>query len=802
MRPYPWSSERKRFNDQQNLSKALRRIVGTPLLIVGTLLCPPTILVLLWSYAGFRRTNDSWWKRGGIAAAVGVLLCVTTFRFRDWAAAWNVALKSFGTMATTEPGPSVMYALWLGLGPALVCVGVASVIADFYVEYHAMRFLYPTRKTWTARIRARINTTRLRTGRKIAAGFIPFGLIAGDPIPWRTRRYGRIVERPMANLGHGCIAGTNGSGKTVAAMNMAHHVVTAGAAVFYLDFKASLTTQQTLRAIAEERGVPFLSFDLGIKSSETTWYDPLNWDGKPSEKASLLIESFSFSSTGGAEFFKGVAEQWLPLQLEVMDAVGVRDGESKFDFLVATCNPSGLRERISHLSGGTDGQRAQVQAWKERMGDTKAEHLTSLRNNLVKVVNSAGHRLRPDVPGDAPLSFEQAAADGAIVYFGIGVSDTTALKTLGSLAIRDITTLSAKRQRTPDLKTLRPVVTLCDEASRLAERAVVMNELFATAREAAIWIWPITQSLSSYPEAVVREIRTNAWTWVVYRLQDPDTAAMVTSSLGEIPVETEMVETNVTHHFLRAAETTGSGESRVTLARRAHLPADEVLKTPDRYCYVWFTGNWSRATRRKVRNRRIKGDEIAFDAPLVRTVALDIVLDPPKPQQHGRTIAEMMPSAEDFFTPTPPEEASPVPAVPGTPGGQWTDPGTPPAPQRQQPAPQPRPSTPPPQQQPAPQSAPVRASGTPTMWDPSARPEIDDSLPLAERRARRKAARAGTPFPEQQQPSTNTAPQPGGGDGQAPVEQDRAAGPGGGRVPPTPPAGHDGSGDSSLGQWG
>lgn len=650
MRPYPWTNERKRFTDQQRFGALLRRIFGWPLTGLAFVLNPASIVVPVWSLAGFRRTNDSWWKRGLLAVLAGGLIAAATFRPGTWLAAWQVALESFGNRATVPTREAILHAFALGLGPALILAGVSALCWAFYSEYHSMRFLYRTRPTWTMRIRKQINSRTIRSGKSPAKGYVPFGIIVDDPIPWRTNRYGRVVQRPMADFGHGCICGTNGSGKTIGGLNIAYHTSACSAAVFYLDFKASLKTQKALRAIAEERGVPFHSFDLGIGSTETTWYDPLGWGGKPSEMASLLLDSFTFQSSGAAEFYRGVAEQWLPLQLEVMEAVGRIGTESKFDFLLATSTPSGLAERMNGWRSGTDAQRALVAQWRERMEGTKADHLTALRNNLAKVVNSAGPRLRPDVEGDPPMSFAEAARTGGIVYFAMSVADSTVLKTLGSLAIRDITTLSAERQRVENLRDLRPVVVLVDEASRLAERASVMVDLFATAREALIWLWPITQSLSSYPDVVQREIRTNALTWVVYRLQDPGTAEQVTRSLGTIATESEVTEQEVTHHFLRASETQGSGDSRVTLGERQHLPADAVLKTPNRYCYVWFTGNWSRATKEKARSRRVRHDHVAFDAPLTLTVGLDLVTNPPEPKERAREFADMVTAPDDLYS--------------------------------------------------------------------------------------------------------------------------------------------------------
>lgn len=677
MRPYPWKYERRRFTDQLKYGKALRKVVGFPASVLGFLLCPPTILVQAWSYVGFRRLNDSWRKRGLIAMAVGAVIAWGTFRVPEWLHAWRVALESFGERATAEPQGAVLHAMMLGLGPGLILAGLAALCGNYYTEFHAQRFLYRTRPTWSMRLRKRINTRRLRRGAGAAKGWVPFGLIVDDPIPWRTKRYGRVVQRPISNFGHGCICGTNGSGKTIGALNLAYHVADCNAAVFYLDFKASLKTQKALRAVADRLGVPFYSFDLGIGSDDHTWYDPLGWDGTPSEKASMLMDSFTFQNSGGAEFYRGVAEQWLPLQLEIMDAVGRQRGESKFDFLYVTSTPSGLRERIEHYRSGTDMQRGQYAVWKERIDGVKADHLAALRNNLAKVVNSAGARLRPAEAGAAPLSFAQVARDGGIVYFGMSVSDSTVLKTLGSLAIRDVTTLSAERQRSREPGAMRPVVMLVDEASRLAERGSVMTDLFATAREALIWLWPITQSLSSYPDDVQREIKTNAQTWVVYRLQDDVTAAEVTRTLGVIAVETETTEQSVTHHFLRSSETEGSGESRVTLGERQHLPADAVLKTPNRLAYVWFTGTHDRATREPLRNRRVKHDDIAFDAPLTLTVGADVVTDPPEPKERERQFNEMVPTPDTFAdggnsTPAQPDVPAPAPVPASTPQPQRT----------------------------------------------------------------------------------------------------------------------------------
>ncbi len=652
MRPYPWST-RKRFMDRRRFGHVLHTM-ATVLTWAGALLCAPTLLARAWAHFGFDRTNDLWWKRGlGLVVAGLVAVAVTGFGFYnlgDWLMAWYDALASLGPAVEADPVPLFVAAVLMGAPAALILMGLAALMSSYDYEYSAERWRERTRPTWRMRARRRKNTMALRHAAvaPAVAGWIRLGVICDDLIPWRTPRYGMVVERPLKGLGHGVIVGASDTGKTVTAIAVAHYSLAGAAGVAYVDFKASRKTQKALRASASAAGVPFYSFDLGLRSGEDTWYDPLAWDGKPNEKASLLMDAFDFASGGGADHYKPIASNWLTLQFEVLALVGLgrqpaprgRDPQSMpleghFDYLLATATPAGLLARIAHLreaEEGTTEHNAYVQI-HARAGAVKAQDLTSLRNNILSVVNAAGARLRPSIDGAKRLSFAQVAKDGGLAYVGLSATtDTTALKVIGSLALRDMTALAGQRMRAHDLSALRPLVVLVDEASRLGDRAVVMDDLFAQAREGSVWLWNITQSLAPYPSGTRTEMGTNASTFVVYRVQDPETATEIAKQLGTMPTVTEMVEEDVKHRFLQAHSLGDDGDARITHGRGPYMRPDTLQSLPNHHAHIWFTGTQNRPTRKAWRSRRVtKRDEIQGDAPLVAAGALDLAINPPEP---------------------------------------------------------------------------------------------------------------------------------------------------------------------------
>lgn len=651
MKPYPWNG-RKRFEDRRFYANSLKKI-GTLFAIIATILSLGTSWIVSFILRqGYDTKNDSWWKRGLMMSGFGAVLMALGMAGvpylgspMDFGRSFLDLLYSFGDKATMEPRTALINMLGAGVPIAFVLHGLANIIECYWFEYHGERYLLRSVPTRAMKRRAKANASGLRSAKNSGDGWLRYGILVDDPIPWRTPRYGMICERPIEKLGHGIILGGNGTGKTVCALSMAHQAAASDAAVLYADYKASLETYKSMRAAAQAAGVPFYSFDLGINSGERTWYDPLAWKGSPSEKASMLVTSFNFSETGDSSFYKNVAEQWLTLQFEVMAHVGIYEGESQFDFLLDTASPAGLSERIAAMKSGSDADRDLFSQWKQTMASVEAKHLASLRANLSNVVNAGGERLRPQ--GDSPaISLKQIAEQGGVCYIGLSPStNDVALKIIGSLVLRDLGVLASERMRVANKKGLRQFLALVDEASRMGPRAVVMDNLFAMAREGQIHLWPITQSFSTWPASTKTEMTTNASSRIIFRVQDPKTAEEISTSLGKIPAMTEMSEEKVEHRMMRGETSSMEGESRLTLGRDLmvdpdHLGSPNTL--PNEHAYIWFSGSRQFPTRRRWRSRRVRKDDIGHDAPLVRIIVADDVVNPPEEALRGRAFDDIV----------------------------------------------------------------------------------------------------------------------------------------------------------------
>lgn len=449
MNPYPWNGI-ERFGDEVAISEAITGLPATIASSVATLLSPPAWLWRGYTRQGFQRYNDSWWRRGLIIITVGLIL---TALMRAPAHMWeaiNDLLLSLGDKRKKgiTPGDAAGRFLLFGFGPATTLHGLAALAHSYEYEYASQRFLGPVRPGWRIKARRRRNTARLATGHAPHNGWIPFGIIGDDHIPWRTPRIGMVVERPITSFGHGIVLGATGTGKTVFAENAAYYFLTAGGAVVYIDCKASKATHDAMRAVAAAAGVPFQAFDLGIGAGDATRYDPLAWRGTPAEKSAMLMSSFRFADSGNAVFYANAAEAWLPLQFEVLDAVGLAPGEGVFDFLAATATPTGLRGRGEPWrDDGDPAHAAAYQRWTQRTHGVQQDHLTGLRNNLERVINGTGDRLRPSTDPNTPtVSIRDTVAHRGVLYIGLSAAtDKTTLETVGSLAIRDLATFSGER---------------------------------------------------------------------------------------------------------------------------------------------------------------------------------------------------------------------------------------------------------------------------------------------------------------------------------------------------------------------
>ena len=648
MKVYPW----KRAENQGDRKMIMRIMTSTAVVfrIVGGLLSLGVAsLVGLLVVRRFAQRNDSWVKRGALMTVIGLLIFIILGGPAAWAGALNDALLSFGNKAETSPASGLFGFLIRSIAFGFFFQGFAVMMASYVYEVTGSRYLDRVTPTRTMKRRFKKNEEALVENDKPEAESLSFGLIVDDPIPWRTARYGMICARPVENMGHGVIVGSTGTGKTVTALSIAYQSAVLDSAVLYIDFKASLRTLNALKQAAAKAGKPFYSFDLGTGSTENSWFDPLDWEGTSSEKASMIVNSLQFPEDGSAVYYRGVATEWLIFQFDVLNEVGLYAGESSFDFLYETTNPAKIRDRIAPLRNGDERQRNLYTAFSERADAGSMKDLTGLRQNLAIVVNAGGDRLRPQ-SGAPAILMSRAVEEGAIVYFGLSPStDLVALKTIGSLILRNLGVLSGSRMREADLGKLRPVITLVDEASRLQDRAIVLDNVLATAREAEIFLWMITQSFSTWPKSTIVEMTTNVWTYIVFRIQDTETAETLVSTLEDVPILDEMQEDRVKHKAFQGDVRERSGDGRTTLTQGPFLSDAPmgITSMEPLHAYIWFTGSWTRATVEEWSPKRLKKpDTIRNDAPLVRIVFMNYETEE-EPIQ-GTTFSELVTSPDQI----------------------------------------------------------------------------------------------------------------------------------------------------------
>lgn len=648
MRVYPWR-QRNNQGDRRLIMKVVTSTAVFFRVVGGLLSIGLASLLGAFLVHRFAVRNDSWAKRGAALTGIGLLLFLLLGGFPSWVDHLNTLLLSFGDKATSATLPAATGFLLRSVPLAFVFQGVTVMMDSYAYEITGDRYLervVPTRKMQRRRKK---NEAALVNNDKPHEDSIAFGVIVDDPIPWRTARHGMICARPFHELGHGAIFGSNATGKTVLAISLAFQEMCLDAAVFYVDFKASKRTLETIKKAAAKAGKKFYSFDLGTGSSETSWYDPLDWKGTSSEKAAMIVNSLSFTEDGSAAYYRGQANDWLIFQFDVIAEVGLYPGESSFDFLLATSNPATMKDRLRVLRTGDARQQELFAQFMAKADMFKPQDLSALRQNLSIVVNSGGERLRPQTSAPAIL-MSRAVEEGAVVYFGLSPStDQVALKAIGSLILRNLGVLSGERMRDPNVANLRPLVTFVDEASRLQDRAVVMDNLFTTAREGHVYLWVITQSVSTWPESTMTEMNSNVLTYVAFRIQDADTAEFLLSSLEDVPVLEEMVEDQVRHRAGRGDVKERSGDARTTLTTGPFL-SDAPMKITtmeNLYAYVWFKGTWDRATIEEWTPKRLKKpDSIRNDAPLVHIQFMDY--DSDAEPIRGTSFSELVTSADDI----------------------------------------------------------------------------------------------------------------------------------------------------------
>lgn len=629
--PYPWR-ERKKFNDSRRLISPVVKLTRT-LAAIATLASPLSFLAWMWAKFAFRRYNDAWYKRGLTLFAIGVIASlVFVHNPLDIPLAWYNMLRSFGPDDPADPIQSVIRATLVALPYALILQSLHAIARTYQVEKTTNAFLQDQRPTLTMRLRKLRNMRMLRQGTNRdhgGDGYVRFGVIEGDRIPWRSSRYGMVVERAIEKMGHGVFIGSTGMGKSTLAETFTHYVLANDSAMIYLDFKADIDTLRGLSAVARDSGRPCYILDIGFGTEDTSWYDLFGWAGSPSDKASVLVECFQFAEgEGGAAFYRGIAEAWLPMQIEAAELLDLKEGEGMFDFLLDTAVPARFQHRIMELREADDPKvRAKFEQWNNEAKLVKASDLQGLRNELTKITNAAGDRLKPNSTNPNPVSIREVMENGGMVYIGIaaGINDVV-VKVLGSFLFREMSILVSARSRM-NKSTLRDVFFIPDEASEMEERSVLMNQLYTAARGSRVWIWPSFQSFAVWDESTQQEIQSNARNFVAFDIPAPETAEIIGSTLGDVFALKQMAQEETRQQAFQNQTIGISGDSRLEIVTDSFLrPNIELRDVPAYHAYIWFKDAPITPRKRWLGRRRVRKDEIRGDAPFVKLVPYGMVL--------------------------------------------------------------------------------------------------------------------------------------------------------------------------------
>ena len=469
-----------------------------------------------------------------------------------------------------------------------------------------------------------------------------FGYITGHALPWEGYRIGKIVERPVEELGHGLICGGTGSGKTVAAYPVIYYpVVGCGWGAIVIDFKASAKTREATRAAATAANKPFICLQVGTQTTHETpvFYEPFAWEGTPEEKASMLLSCLDLPTEGAASHYSGLAQRWLRFCFHLLNHTAPRANESTMDFIIRMFNVAEANAVLKDI---------------HRSDETAHDHLISLRGPSVTNNDLEGVRARiqniasPLAPNLTPSTDDprrgtfdpmQIGTNGAVAYISISAANESVVKGVGSLIIEHLTSIMQVRMRGGDHT---PMILFIDEASALGEKAILVETLFKQGREARIWTWLATQQLSAWLESVQTAILGNTSTIIALRSDDSASAEQLSANAGFGIIEVERREVTARGAIGGEKQTMGGSKQRIAQPGEPLITPQEFQELPNYSAYIWFkyvpgvdTGS-GRSKRRPpatprdwTKNPRLrKGWEYGFtyDTPIVRIVPPAIML--------------------------------------------------------------------------------------------------------------------------------------------------------------------------------
>lgn len=626
--PYPWTVE-KTFKHILRIRKTARNVAAPLALFTSLIFSPLALLVAGWAHISYRRVNDSYKIRGITMGVISVILGVLFYSglHLNPVQGFMDVLNSFGSKKQVDLGGAFIKYLVNGFPISLFFASFATYFANGYLELVGKRYLYNSRPTvmemWKVK-KARKNFSE----DKMNPDMFEVGVVKTDIIPWRQNRRGMVVGTEFRNLKHGYLIGANGTGKTIAAMNITAEYVEAGWSIVFPDFKGDRKTENMLAAIAREKGVPFYSFwsnntDTGLN------YDPLAGvtDISP---ASIIITAFDFTTEGAAKYYTDMAERYLSLIFMAKEngMTQPKEDESNFDWLLRLSDTDRFISELKMAAGGRDKEKAALakSIMQEIAGikDPKTV-LSGLQSNLSKMVNTIGAKMRPS---DHMIDFRKAAEERAIVYFGIPSSgDKIVMRALGALIIRDLVSFTSERQNIVGADVGNPVLVMPDEASQLQEKAEAMLEILQQGRSAKVLLFPAMQTFGSFTEKFIRELLGNSPTSVVLRVSDEVTAQRISDTMGTMVTRSERRDMRSETDAMGTERQVDSGGGAGTLMDGPRVPVDKITQLSNQTALVYFPESADKATVKKPRKKRVRDDETPRDIPTVYLFSRQFILD-------------------------------------------------------------------------------------------------------------------------------------------------------------------------------
>lgn len=684
MNPWPWKRLRD-FRGRTRLAAGMKK-VGLVLTILSVLVSPLGLILHGASYARWRWVNDNWYSRPLMLGAVGALGTYALQRSADGGLIgfYDRTLTQMG-----EPGGiagSVTSWILLGTFPALLMCTLHGLGLALSYEHAHKVWIRPMRSNLSMKLRERVNAHRISNDASSGKGRLIFGLHAGDTLPWGDGRRGAVVSRPFKKIGHGFILGQQGSGKTALALNLADQFIANGLSLAFPDFKGDSVTCASLHASAVSAGVPFYAFSFTRLNGYTNvHYDPLGWEGSSNDKAALIIKALPFpAEDSAANYYRIKAEAYLPLQFDVLEKVGLAEGEGTFDFLLATVEPNNLINRMAPLRGNPETADL-YKRWHTAISGHSAGDLEGLRGNLAKVVNSGGKYLRPATGDGINLDLRKVLDEGAVIYFELpSTLDAVSSITMGTLLMQDIKAIIGQRAKAAD-KSFRDVILMSDEASALGVRADIMDDISKQGRSSKIWNWTITQSIVTWPETTRREVVNNATVRVVFNMQEGESQLLLTEGMPMSYYLSVRKGFDMGDSLMgESSHNSGRGGTEEIMEDKQLKPG-QIGSLPNRRAWIWVSGGddgvklvQGRARKRTLPWRDEAPSDVVVIKPVLRNRVAEILSGAtPAPQAAPVEIPAHVEGTALESTPADwvPEQLPAPPAVSAGPVGRLS--GTP-----------------------------------------------------------------------------------------------------------------------------